>query len=283
MIVTANARLSISVETTLNPLTNALEIKSLVLPIEFSDTITIDVFNTAFMDIVHYTNKALHVKEKRIIDEALLKMREQFGYKQNFSVKIHKNIPTGHGLGSGASDATAVVKAVAHLAKLKPTPEQYYNLAVKIGKDVPYFLVNKPAVYNLNKQEATPIKFKHNPQVLLIIHPDIYEKENVVKDFLDYGESLQKPLEKVVELAESGSLRELGSVLFNDFSETIIKHTPALRTVLNDLKQLNVEAYGIAGTGTTIFALSDNRHLLRFISDKYRKQNYQTVMTKVIR
>jgi len=119
--------------------------------------------------------------------------------------------------------------------------------------------------------------------VLLIIHPDIYEKENVVKDFLDYGESLQKPLEKVVELAESGSLRELGSVLFNDFSETIIKHTPALRTVLNDLKQLNVEAYGIAGTGTTIFALSDNRHLLRFISDKYRKQNYQTVMTKVIR
>ena len=125
-------------------------------------------------------------------------------------------------------------QAVAHLAKLKPTPEQYYNLAVKIGKDVPYFLVNKPAVYNLNKQEVTPIKFKHNPQVLLIIHPDIYEKENVVKDFLDYGESLQKPLEKVVELAESGSLRELGSVLFNDFSETIIKHTPALRTVLND-------------------------------------------------
>ena len=60
MIVTANARLSISVETTLNPLTNALEIKSLVLPIEFSDTITIDVFNTAFMDIcLLYTSRCV--------------------------------------------------------------------------------------------------------------------------------------------------------------------------------------------------------------------------------
>ncbi|OQC10983.1 MAG: 4-diphosphocytidyl-2-C-methyl-D-erythritol kinase [Tenericutes bacterium ADurb.Bin087] len=283
MIVTANARLSISVKTTLNPLTNALEIKSVVLPIEFSDTITIDGFNTAFMDIVHYTNKALHVKEKRIIDEALIKMRDKFDYKQNFSVKIHKNIPTGHGLGSGASDATSVIKAVAHLAKLKLTPEQYYDLAVNVGKDVPYFLVNKPAVYDLNKQEVIPFKFKHNPYVLLIIHSDIYEKENVVKDFMDYGESLPKQLANVVEVAEKGSLRELGSVLFNDFSETIIKYTPALRAVLNDLKQLNIEAYGIAGTGNTIFALSDNRNLLRFINDKYRKLNYQTVMTRVIK
>ncbi len=283
MIVTANARLSISVKTTLNPLTNALEITSVVLPVAFSDTITIDVFREGFIDIVHYTNKALYVKEKRFIDEALLKMREKFGYKQTFSVKIHKNVPTGHGLGSGASDATSVIKAVAHLTKLKITPKEYYDLAVSIGKDVPYFLVNKPALYDLTKQKVTPIHFKHDPHVLLIIPSEIYELKDVIDDFMLYGETSPKQLEAVVNAAEKGSLRELGAVLFNDFSETNIKRTPALRAVLNDLKTLNVEACGIAGTGNTIFALSENRNLLRFISDKYKKLKYETIITKVIK
>lgn len=283
MIVSANARISISVKTTLNEETKALETKSIVLPIEFSDTITIDLFNGTFMDVVHYTNKAIHVKEKRIVDEAIKKMREECGFTQNFSVGIYKNIPTGHGLGSGASDATAVIKTIDRLARLKLNSKEFYELALKIGKDVPFFIVNKPALYDLSKQEVTPIKFKHDPHVLLIIHPDIYEKENLERDFIRNEESLQKPLESVAEVAEKGSLRELGEVLFNDFSETIISHTPALQKVLDDLKAHNVEACGIAGTGTTIFALSNNRNLLRTLSEKYNKLHYQTVMTKVIK
>lgn len=281
MIVTSNARLTISIKAKRNSLTGAIDLTSVVLPICYKDTISVDMFDRNFMDIVHYANQSVHISEKPIVDEALLIMREKYKYEETFGVKIYKNIPTGHGLGSGASSAMATIKAVARLNKLKLSEKDFLEMAKIIGQDVPFFAVNKPAIFENATQTVTPIKFIPKTHVLLIIHPKIVEKKAMIERFNDEGESLQKELNAVVEAAESGSLRNVGNALVNDFKEIMLKEIPEIRSVLNDLKTLNVEAYGIAGASSTTFALSTNRNLLKYIGDKYRKLNYHIVLTQV--
>lgn len=281
MIVTSNARLTISVKAKRNDKTGAIDLTSVVLPICYRDTIAIDVFDSHFMDIVHYANQSLHISEKPIVDVALRKMREKYGYEETFSVKIYKNIPTGHGLGSGASSAMTVIKAVSRLKRLKLSNEEFLEIAKAIGQDVPFFAVNKPALFENTTQNITPFNFNVKTHVLLIIHPTIIEKKQMIERFFDVGESSQKDINKVVTAAETGSLRDVGNALVNDFSDIMLKEIPELQSVINELKALNVEAYGINGASSTVFALSSNRNLLKYIGDKYRKLKYEVVLTQI--
>ncbi len=281
MIVTSNARLTISVKAKRNHKTGAIDLTSVVLPICYRDTIAIDVFDSHFMDIVHYANQSLHISEKPIVDVALRKMREKYGYEETFSVKIYKNIPTGHGLGSGASSAMTVIKAVSRLKRLKLSNEEFLEIAKAIGQDVPFFAVNKPALFENTTQNITPFNFNVKTHVLLIIHPTIIEKKQMIERFFDVGESSQKDINKVVTAAETGSLRDVGNALVNDFSDIMLKEIPELQSVINELKALNVEAYGINGASSTVFALSSNRNLLKYIGDKYRKLKYEVVLTQI--
>lgn len=281
MIVTSNARLTISVKVKRNVVTGSVDLTSVVLPICYHDTIAIDMFDYRFMDIVHYANQSVHISEKPIVDVALAKMREKYGYNETFSVKIYKNIPTGHGLGSGASSAMTVIKAIARIKKLKLTDQDFLEVAKTIGQDVPFFAINKPALFENATQNITPFKFNAKTHVLLIIHPTIIEKKAMIERFIDIGESSQNDIMAVIKAAEMGSLRDVGNALVNDFSDIMLKEIPELRNVLNDLKTLNVEAYGISGASSTIFALSSNRNLLKYIGDKYRKLKYEVVLTQI--
>ena len=281
MIVTSNARLTISVKAKQNPLTGAIDLKSIVLPICYRDTITIDMFDYSFMDIVHYANQSTHISEKKIVDTALLKMREKYRYENTFAVRIYKNIPTGHGLGSGASSAMAVIKAVARLTKLKLSDQDYLDIARSIGQDVPFFAVNKPALFENSTQKVLPFNFMPKTGVLLLIHPTIVEKKEMIEKFSDFGETSQKDIKNIVYAAENGSLRDVGAALVNDFEQIMLKEIPDLRNVLNDLKTLNAEAYGIAGASSTIFVLSNNQNLLKYIGEKYKKLSYSVVLTEI--
>lgn len=280
MIVKANARLLISLEVKRN--NSELNMRGLVLPIAFEDVINIDKLGENFLDIVHYVRPSKHISEKPVIDAALRIMRTKYNYPHHFGVGIIKNIPTGHGLGSGASNAMAVLKAAAKLSKLKVSNDDFMKLALELKQDVPFFAINKPAVFTTTTQSVTPIKFKHNPHVLLIIHPETMEKKNVMARYAEKDLTSANNLDDVVKVAQSGSLSDLGKTLFNDVSDVILEKVPALHDVLRYLSSQDVEAYGIAGTGATIFVLSYNKNLLKLISEKYKKQHYQTVMTTVI-
>lgn len=280
MIVKANARLVISVEVSNH--NNDLNIRGIVLPILFEDVINIDKLGPNFLDIVHYVRPSKHISEKPVIDEALHIMRAKYNYPHHFGVGVVKYIPTGHGLGSGASNAMAVLKAAAKLSKVKVSNDEFMELAQKLKQDVPFFAVNKPALFNVNLQEVTPIKFKHKIYVLLIIHQETMEKKNVIARYKELELTSTSNLDEVVRVLEQGTLSELGSVIFNDFNEVILEKVPSLSDVLRYLGTQDLEVFGLAGTGATVFALSNNKNLLKLISDKYKKQNYQTVITTVI-
>ncbi len=279
MVVRANARLSVAVNVITKQDSSAVNTLELVLPLAYRDNIEIDFLASGFPhDIVHYATNSLHIGEKAIIDEALQAMANHFNYKERFHVKIHKNIPTGYGLGSGASNAWQVMRAVAKLLKLNTTPEQLLKIAQSIKHDIAYFYTNKPALFNTYAQEATPLTFKFEPHILLIMPKRIINKDELVQMF-KLSPKHHRNLNNLHTAAIS-SLNELSTLLTNDFHEAAMQ-MPEINAIYESLQQYENVTYGVAGRGTIIYVLSESRTPIRKIRDFYRKQNYNTIITTI--
>lgn len=68
------------------------------------------------------------------------------GLKADVHIDIEKNIPVGAGLGGGSADAGAVLLALNKLFREPLSLERLKELAVKLGADVPFFLLRQPAL-----------------------------------------------------------------------------------------------------------------------------------------
>ena len=59
-------------------------------------------------------------------------------------IHLHKNIPSGAGLGGGSSDAAYTIVALNELFKLKMSRKRMQFLAGKLGSDTPFFIDGNP-------------------------------------------------------------------------------------------------------------------------------------------
>lgn len=279
MKIYANSRLSVAVNVNVNESDNSLNIIELVLPLAYRDTIEVDLLAAGFPhDIVHYASNSLHIGEKAIIDEALQAMQNHFQYKERFYVKIHKRIPTGYGLGSGASNAWQIMRAVAKLLKLKTTDNELLTIAQTLKHDIAYFHTNEPALFNKETQQATIINMSAKFYILLLMPNRIVNKQKIMTNYKNLKSETSAFL--ALNNATITNLDDLNEYLINDFLEAALQ-IKEINYLYESLKNAKVDYYGLAGRGTTLFVLSESRSIIRKLRDYYRKQNYEPIITSL--
>ncbi|HET7814509.1 MAG TPA: hypothetical protein VFL13_09060, partial [Candidatus Baltobacteraceae bacterium] len=74
-----------------------------------------------------------------------------------FAVRLEKNIPTGAGMGGGSSDAAALLLAAANGMLGDVAPADFLALARSLGSDVPFFLVQAPAIVEGTGERVTAL------------------------------------------------------------------------------------------------------------------------------
>lgn len=278
MVIKANSRLRIAVTAKYDKQRDEVTTSSLVLPLAFQDTIDIDFLAPGFPhDIIHYASNSLHIGEKAIIDHALSVMRSHLEIKERFHIKIHKTVPTGYGLGSGASNAWHIMMAIVKILKLKVTKEELRVIAHEVGHEVSYFATNKVAVFNSKTQATKLVKSLINPYILLIFPHNIVAKEKITKQYVTLLNANEAE-ETVLEIREIRKISDLKGRLTNDFLSAALK-IDDINFLYNDLKSEAANYFGIAGRGTTLFVLSESRSIIRKLRDKYRKLGFNALIT----
>ena len=94
------------------------DLDMVMLPLELHDTISFErIPNASYTHIVSDTVERQIISHNSIYrtHELLVK---NYDYKQNFIIKVHKEIPISAGLGGGSSNSAATIKAIKHLTKL---------------------------------------------------------------------------------------------------------------------------------------------------------------------
>ena len=255
------------------------DLDMVMLPLELHDTIDFEKIPNA-----HYTHIVSDKIERQIINhnsiyrthELLVK---DYDYKQNFIIKVHKEIPIYAGMGGGSANAAAAFRTFKKYGKLKLTEEEDINFCLKIGADVPFCLKNTPAHVEGIGEKITPIKIKKQYHVL-IIKPkqglstkDVFQASD--KYNLKHGN-----VNDVIKALETGDDDLLAKSLFNSLEEVSMELCPEVKQVKEMMKKDGFKCVLMTGSGSCVFALTTNYTLAASKFLKYERKGFEVFLTK---
>src|SRR5699024_3413120 len=124
----------------------------------------------AKQDELHSDDKQMPLDEHNTICRVISLMREMYQLKAHFYVSVRKHIPMEAGLAGGSADAAAMIHAIDILCGLHLSMEDKIRIGKQIGADVPFCLVNQPALVSGIGEKIEPFSFSCDLHMLFVMY-----------------------------------------------------------------------------------------------------------------
>lgn len=220
------------------PVVDVLEI----LPIESEKKGTIKFKQTGVV-IQGQIEQNLCVKAYRLLQDKIPDLPSIY-------LHLQKNIPTGAGLGGGSADGAFVLQTLQEIFQLPLSKEQLMELALQLGSDCPYFLLQKPALGEGRGEKLSPLPISLSGYQILLIHPGF--SISTIAAFQGV-----KPVINGTSLRESiiCPIEEWKDVIVNQFEETVFLRHPELARIKNELYDAGAIYASMSGSGSTLYGI----------------------------
>ncbi|MGL9763012.1 MAG: 4-(cytidine 5'-diphospho)-2-C-methyl-D-erythritol kinase, partial [Wolbachia sp.] len=169
-------------------------------------------------------------------------------------VKVVKNIPIAAGLGSGSSDAGAIIRTLGMLWKIDRSILN--EIALSVGADVPASIDSKPVLVRSIGEELCSIKRFSLPTNIVLVKP---KKKflSTPEVFSKYKGDFSKPIEWSDD-AEKDLLKLLKETK-NDLQEIAVSLVPEIEDVILALESQKGSILSrMSGSGVACFGIFDN-------------------------
>lgn len=173
-------------------------------------------------------------------------------------INLVKNISKGSGLGSGSSNAAAVMKGLRKIFNLEVTDKVLENIGKEIGADVPFFIRGATQIGEGIGEKLSDIKYTIDGS-FLIITPDISIDTkwaySQIKNVLDNAASSTKFSDLFC-----GKTISLDTLKFfeNDFESVVFPTYPEIGAIKSELIALGAKFASLSGSGSTVFGIFDD-------------------------
>jgi 4-diphosphocytidyl-2-C-methyl-D-erythritol kinase len=123
------------------------------------------------------------------------------------------------------------------------------ELALQLGSDCPFFIVNKPCLAEGRGERLTPIELDLSSYSLVLVNPGIHIDTAWAFSQLLPRDNDQRLADIVFE-----PVNEWKHKLVNDFQQPIFLHYPAVSDIVTKLYDAGALYASMTGTGSTVFA-----------------------------
>ena len=163
---------------------------------------------------------------------------------------LHKNIPTGAGLGGGSADAAFALKMLNDMAKLGLSDERLEEYAAKIGADCAFFIKNRPAFAEGIGNILSPTPCNIDGYCIVLVKPEIHisTKEAYSLVVPEY------PATRLAEIAGK-SVAEWKGLMKNDFERSIFAKHPSMEKIKEELYGMGAVYASMSGSGSAFFGI----------------------------
>ena len=194
--------------------------------------------------------------EDNLVVRAVRAFEQVSRIKVNYDIFLEKKIPYGAGLGGGSGNAAGTLQALNYIFRNSTEseglihPESLYEIALKLGSDVPFFLKPGPAEIRGRGEKIRdlPDYPKFN---ILIIKPSF-----AISTFEAYQNCIPK---MEINFPSIRSFDDLSSQMFNQFESSLLVQYP----LLSKLKKLLLDngAFGalVTGSGSAVFGVYNKK------------------------
>lgn len=254
------------------------ELDSVMLPIELHDSLIMEE-QKSINNHVTVDDFSLSYHDFNLISLAIDALSAKYKFKNKFRILVHKNIPMQGGLGGGSSNAATVMNGINKFLNLHISDEEMIKIAAKLGADIPFFLKSIPARAQGIGEKLTPITVK-NDYYVLIVKPNEGLSTRAVFDACDEMEIQTTNIDDVIRALEIGDDDLLADSICNSLENAAIKLLPEIATVKKILMEEGLKIVLMSGSGSCVFALSQNKKELKKIASKL-EDRYFVELTKI--
>ena len=252
-----------------------------ILPLALHDSMLFTEIKPDSDNFVTIDDYSLGRIQYNLVTSAIESLKKIKQFHNSFRVSIHKNIPMQSGLGGGSSNAAYTMTALNKYLKLNLTNEEMILEGKKLGADIPFFIMGKPARCRGIGEQLDFVNVKNDYHVLLV-KPEAGCSTKGVYEVSDTMDLPTGNVEKVIEALETGDDDFLAASIFNALEGPAISLVPEIASIKQEMFDAGLKIVQMTGSGSAVFALSTDKALIKKVAKQF-EDRYLTEITKVIR
>jgi 4-diphosphocytidyl-2-C-methyl-D-erythritol kinase len=230
------------------------ELVSILVPVALYDKLKISKSEKGLE--VYWSGRELLPKgQNNLINRAAVSFFEKTGIRKGAKITVIKKIPVASGLGGGSSDAAAALKGLNQLWGSPLSKGDLEKLALPLGADVPFFLLQRPAIARGIGEILQPIK--NFPSFwYVVVSPDLMVSTAWAYKMSKFKLTKKENLNKI-ENSENVSFN-IPDMLSNDLEIVTLGKYPFLYSIKTSLIESGALGALMTGSGPSIFGLFDS-------------------------
>lgn len=200
--------------------------------------------------------------EGNLAHRAAEALRQKAGVKQGARISVAKRIPVAAGLGGGAADAAATLRALNRLWGTGFTAAQLAGIGATVGSDVPFLVHGGTALVQGRGERITPVPSADLGWVILLC-PDIPVEAKTKTAFSHVTQANFTRGGLTFKLAARirGGGDAPAELMFNAFTEMAPGLFPGWAGYRDTLASMGAREIMLAGAGPAMFARASRREI----------------------
>lgn len=231
------------------------ELEMVNTKIDLYDTVKIEELDSPGLVIVKSNDLFLSNQNNLVIESARYMIKE-YAPEKGVTVTIDKVIPFGAGLAGNSVDAAAIIRGIDKLFNLNIPLEDMQKLGIKFGADIPYCLVDYPAIVEGIGEKITEIEMDFKEYKVLLVNPREYISTQDIFTLGDRFGFENVSIKKIKKAIDKKNVDEFVKNMHNALEKIAINNNGRVKETYEHIKkELGEEGLTMTGSGSTFIKL----------------------------
>jgi 4-diphosphocytidyl-2-C-methyl-D-erythritol kinase len=258
------------------------EIRTILQRISLSDTLRISLKGREGISVCA-DSPGLPVDEGNLAYRAAAFLLEEAKARVGIELTIQKEIPISSGLGGGSSNAASTLMGLNRILELDFPEERLMEIGARIGADVPFFILGKPALATGIGEKLQPMEIRP-PIWLVLVNPGWEVSTRWAYEGLNF-ELTKRPIH--IKLPPFfNDIGQVVHILHNDLESVTIEAYPEIEGIKAELLSHGAEGSLMTGSGPTVFGMFGHKgrakSAYQTLNAQYAERRWRVYLAKCI-
>lgn len=227
-------------------------------PVEFCDILEVtpssgtsgSVGSSSQVGTFEFFSASPYAAEQNLVYKAAKSYYDRFPSAPAMRISLEKHIPDGAGIGGGSADASLTLRMLNEANGFAATDAELTGMALKLGADCPFFLLNAPAYAEGVGEKLEPVPLDLAGYWLLLVRP--YLRISTKEAFAGVT-----PRKSTFDLRGLPlfSIDTWKYLVHNDFEDSIFPQFPQLAAIKKNLYATGAIYASLTGSGSCLFGI----------------------------
>ena len=197
--------------------------------------------------------------EQNLVWKALVAYRKKVPALPPIAITLEKHLPSGAGMGGGSADAAFALLMLDELAGKPLAPQELSHIALSLGADVPFFLINTPCLASGIGEILSPVKIPQLTEKWIVI----IKPSEGISTSQAFGLITPHVPEVALTDAIQCPMQEWKHVITNDFERSMFTIHPDLSNLKQFLYDHGALYASMTGSGSAFFGIFGDEQAAR--------------------